>query len=1085
MTELSKQYDPTTIEPQITERWLQAKAFAATPDDRDQRYVIMMPLPNVTGALHLGHAMDNVMQDLLIRWHRMQGDNSLWMAGTDHAGIGTQAVVEKRLLELEGKTRLDVGRDELVRRIWEWKDQYQERIVGQQQAMGCSCDWDRQRFTMDDVCARAVRHTFFRMFRDGLIYQGHRLVNWDCHLETAVADDELYKAEVQGHFWHLRYPVIDPADGEPTQIVVATTRPETMLGDTAVACHPDPDAALAAVLAQAREKLAAAPAKEKAAVEAEIERLEERAVTHLPQLRTIAKMAREGRQVMLPLQDRPIPMICDEWAKPELGSGCVKITPGHDPNDYEVWQRHKDAIDIVNILEPNGKLNGNAGAYAGLDRFEARQKVVAALEEKGLLERVEDRAIEIDHSDRSKTIVEPYLSKQWFVRMSDVEGGVRMGVGTDHQHESPGLAQAAIDAIDPSWKSPTGRRVTFHPDERYGRTYAAWLAEKRDWCISRQLWWGHQIPVWAGKLTPTQMVNIEGIVVPTLSRADVSAWVVLPDESRVTPAEAFELCRSNPDLGDVEVQVCFRDLKVEGELASAVESASLRRDPDVLDTWFSSAVWPHSTLGWPDPESAVVGEGQSPLSAQGSAPDCLSYYYPGSCLVTGRDIITLWVARMVIMGLYNLGDVPFTDVFIHANIQDGKGERMSKSRGNGIDPVDMVDRYGADALRYVLCEMQTGTQDVRLPVAVDSPFTGNPVDLAKAKHGRTIFSYLCPESGKEFDVLGTLDDVPAAKPYSERFEVGRNFCNKLWNSARFAFLNLTDTPFEPRQLNELPLEDRWVLSRLAAARDEVQRQLELYNPSAALSAAREFFWAEFCDWYLEIIKPRTRDETQTGLVQQVLAAVLDSTLRLLHPMMPFVTEALWEKLQEAAPRRGVDRELAASALLVHAAWPEERADWRDENAERSIALGREVVSTIREMRARHQVPSSQEVEVVLVPSNERQDLEPALELIAHLTTAAHIELAESAPAARDAATAVVQGIEIFVPGIVDVASEKKKLQGQRDKLAGRITGTRKKLDNEGFVAKAPPEVVERERQSLETLEAQLKSLEASLEALGE
>ena len=405
--ELASRYEPAEIESAIGKKWLEKKAFAAAPDDREERYVIMMPLPNVTGALHMGHAMDNVMQDLLIRWHRMMGQNTLWMAGTDHAGIGTQAVVEKRLRELEGKSRHDLGRDELVKRIWAWKDQYQERIVKQQEALGCSCDWDRQRFTMDAICTRAVRYFFFRMFRDGLIYRGDRLVNWDCDLRTAVSDDELYKATVQGKFYYLRYPVIDPQPGEPEHLVVATTRPETMLGDTAVACHPDPEAALARAVQEARDKLQSATAREKPDAEAELQRLTERRQTHLPRLKLVTAMARAGRMVMLPLQERPIPLILDDWAKPELGTGCVKITPGHDPNDYEVWKRHKDEIEIVNILNPDGSLNDNAGAYRGQDRFAARDQVIADLQSAGLVETVEDREIEIDHSDRSKSIIEP------------------------------------------------------------------------------------------------------------------------------------------------------------------------------------------------------------------------------------------------------------------------------------------------------------------------------------------------------------------------------------------------------------------------------------------------------------------------------------------------------------------------------------------------------------------------------------------------------------------------------------------------------------------------------------------------------
>ncbi|MBM4063776.1 MAG: class I tRNA ligase family protein, partial [Planctomycetes bacterium] len=428
-TELPARYEPRTIEPEVTARWLERRAFTATPDARRDRYVVMMPLPNVTGALHMGHAMDNVMQDLLIRWHRMQGDNTLWQAGTDHAGIATQAVVENKLRELEGRTRHDVGREALVQRIHDWAAQSQRRIVQQQQAMGCSCDWDRARFTMDEVCARAVRHTFFAMFRDGLIFRGNRLVNWDCALQTAVADDELYKETVQGSFWYLRYPVQDPQPGEPAHVIVATTRPETMLGDTAVAVHGDPAGSLRAALDAQRQKVAAAGPKELPDAERELERLQARERDLLPQLERIAAMARAGRRLVLPLVQRPIPLLLDDWADPALGTGCVKITPAHDPNDYQVWQRHPQ-IGAVNVLAANGTINEHGGAYRGLDRFAARERVLADLRAQGLVERVEDRTIEVDHSDRSKTIVEPYLSQQWFVRMADVEGGVVMGRGT-------------------------------------------------------------------------------------------------------------------------------------------------------------------------------------------------------------------------------------------------------------------------------------------------------------------------------------------------------------------------------------------------------------------------------------------------------------------------------------------------------------------------------------------------------------------------------------------------------------------------------------------------------------------------------
>ena len=622
-----------------------------------------------------------------------------------------------------------------------------------------------------------------------------------------------------------------------------------------------------------------------------------------------------------------MPLILDTWAKPELGSGCVKITPAHDPNDYDVWTRHQDEIDRINILNEDGTLNANVGPYAGLDRFVARERVVQDLEAQGLLEGKEARDIEVGHSDRSKTVIEPYLSQQWFVRMGDAPGGIVCGRGTPHEFVAPGLAQAAIDAAQGGWRSATGRHVSFHPDPvRYGNTYIQWLAEKRDWCISRQLWWGHRIPIWAGTFSGEALQQLLAALQPHLERDDVFAWATLADGASVplNDADGQELA------GDVEILVCLRDIDTDAELETALEDLGLVHDPDVLDTWFSSGVWPHSTLGWPDPETAQIDAGQQPLNSQNGLPSCLDYYYPGSCLVTGRDIITLWVARMVLMGLYNLGDVPFTDVFVHANILDGKGERMSKSKGNGIDPVDIIEQYGADAMRYVLCDMQTGMQDIRLPVQAVSPFTGNLIDLATASHGNSIFTYLCPESGQEFDVLGTMPDVPAAKLVSDRFETGRNFCNKLLNAVRFAMLNLEGAAFTPLQVQDLADEDRWILSRLTHTIMAVQTNLQDYNPSAALGAARDFFWSELCDWYLEWIKPRMRDAERAPQAQQVLAVAIDQVLRLLQPFTPFLTERLWQALIEQAPARGIDAELPTSERLIHAAWPQANTAWRDE-----------------------------------------------------------------------------------------------------------------------------------------------------------
>ena len=1076
---LATTYDPELIEATITDRWEAQDAFRAIPDERGNRYVIMMPLPNVTGALHMGHAMDNVMQDLMTRWHRMMADNSLWMAGTDHAGIATQAVVEKRLFELEGKTRHDLGREGLVERIWQWKDQYQKRIVSQQKAMGCSCDWNRQRFTMDPVCARAVTWTFFRMFRDGLIVQGDRMVNWDCHLQTAVSDDEIEHKTIDGHFWHLRYPVIDPQSGEPDYVVVATTRPETMLGDTAVAVHPEPRAAMQERLDQARDRVKTAPEKQREELATEVTRLEQRIETLLPSLEKLAAMAQDGRMLHLPIVDREIPLITDEWAKPELGSGCVKITPAHDPNDYDVWQRHRDQIDAINILQPDGTLNEAAGPCAGQDRFEARKSVISQFETLGYLELVEDRIVEVGHSDRSKTPVEPYLSLQWFITMGDIDGGVTFGEGLDHQFQATGLAQAAVDAVM-GWKSPTGRTVNFHPDsERYRNTYVSWLEEKRDWCISRQLWWGHRIPIWAGDLEEEPLKILIDKIINEQSD-DVCARILGSDGKH----HLVENSDSIP-AGGGQLLVSLREPEIQESIRSQLEEAGLEQDPDVLDTWFSSALWPHATLGWPDPDTAQVDEGQRSLAASNGSANCLDYYYPGSCLITGRDILTLWVARMVIMGLYNLGDLPFTDVFLHAIILDGKGERMSKSKGNGIDPLDIIERYGTDAMRYVLCEMQTGTQDIRLPVQAISPFTGNTIDLATAKHGQNIFTYLCPESGKEFDVLGTMEDIPSAKLISDRFDVGRNFCNKLWNAARFALMNLEGYSFDSGCSGRLRTEDRWILSRLNGACEDVQKQLSEYNPSAAIGLAREFFWSELCDWYLEAIKPRLRDGGEDAkTAQQVLATCLDQVLRLLHPFVPFITEELWGSLREIAPERGIDQPLQDSALLCLALWPEPTAGWRDEALETSFDCCRDLIRTVRDLRARYNVPPRQELEVRIRTSGATAEAYKSLEgLILHLGVLSSISVGPDVQRTIDSAVSVSGDAEIFVPGVLDLEKEKTRLHEQEKKTESRLSGSQKKLANENFVSRAAPEVVEREKALVIELEQQLMTIRSNIEAL--
>jgi len=1078
--DIPKHYEHQKYEALIYKRWVEADAIAAIPDDRKNRYVIMMPLPNVTGALHMGHAMDNVMQDLLIRWHRMMGDNTLWMAGTDHAGIATQAVVEKRLFELEGKTRQDIGREALVAKIWAWKDEYQERIIRQQESMGCSCDWKRQRFTMDPICTRAVREAFFRLFRDGLIFRGNRLVNWDCQLQTAVSDDEIVHEKVQGHFWHIRYPIIDPKPGEPIHVTVATTRPETMLGDTAVACHPDPAGELDRQSRSLLERMEGAGKKDRAELEKEYQRIEERKKDVLPLLLKLREMAAQGRQVTLPLLNREIPLILDKWADPSLGSGCVKITPAHDPNDYEVWERHRQDIDIINILNPNGTLNANAGPYAGMDRFDARKKVVGDLRELDLLEAIEDREIEIGHSDRSKTPIEPFLSKQWFVRMGDVEGGVLCGGGTDKEFRAVGLAQAAIDAAEDNYKSPSGLRLTFHPDHvRYGGTYKSWLGEKRDWCISRQLWWGHRIPIWHANLVGDELDRAVATL-PKGSGEELWAWAA-DNEGKLYRVDRIDKLDKDEDY---DLLISLRDPAAEAKYAARLDALGFKQDPDVLDTWFSSALWPFSTLGWPDPETAELDEGQRPLAAANGRADCLSYYYPGSCLVTAREIITLWVARMLIMGLYLLGDVPFTDCFIHANIQDGKGERMSKSKGNGIDPEDIIEKYGADSMRYVICDMQTGTQDIRLPVQAISPYTGELFDLATAKHGRSIFTYICPKTGKEFDVLGTMPDIPMAKIISERFEVGRAFCTKLWNAARFAMMNLGEHKFVPLSEDKLRPEDRWILSRLSRVIGGVTEALQAYNPSAALGEAREYFWGELCDWYLEIIKPRFKDEESAPVARAVLALALDQVLRLFHPFVPFITEVLWERLNAQCPVRGLETAIDSPELLISAAWPERKPEWEDGQIEADFALVEDLVRSIREFRSLHNIAPSRKLEALIKGDGRSADvLRQMKPLVLHMASLTSLEVAADIKRQATAATLVVGDMEIYLAGLVDTDKERQRLNSKRGKLLEDARKAEAKLSNESFVNRAPADVVEKERQRLKDLQAQIELLDANLKAL--
>jgi valyl-tRNA synthetase len=922
LTDLPKQYDPHDAQRRWYELWLSRGYFHADPSSGRAPYCIVIPPPNVTGALHLGHALNNTLQDILIRWRRMQGYDALWMPGTDHAGIATQAVVERRLFEEEKKTRHDLGREELVRRIWAWKDEYEARILSQLQMMGCSCDWDRTRFTLDDVCSRAVRRTFFNLFGAGKIFRGKRLVNWDTQLRTAVADDEIYYEEVPGHLWTIKYPVAGSPSGDVLHI--ATTRPETMLGDTAAAVHPDD-----------------------------------------PRYRHLI-----GKEVDLPLTGRRIPIIADgQLVDPSFGTGAVKVTPAHDPNDYQAGLRNR--LPMINLLNPDGTYNESAGPYAGLDRIVVRKRVVKDLEAAGLLERVDSYLVRLNHSDRSKTPIEPYLSDQWFVRMGDEPDG------------SPGFAQQAMDSV-------ISGRTRIHP-ERYTKSYLDWLGEKRDWCISRQLWWGHRIPIWH---------------CATATDDDLRSAFAGRDDVAWRPRESGGwLVSAETDLRGDELGPCHQ----------------LTQDPDVLDTWFSSALWPHSTLGWPEETTE------------------LATYYPTSVLSTARDIITLWVARMVIFGLFNRRDVPFRDVYIHPVIQDGNGKRMSKSAGNGVDPVDIIEIYGADALRYTLAAGATETQDLRIPV-----------EKLKRPDGRVINT-------------------------SERFELGRNFGNKFWNAARFAMMNLED--YEPGavDLASLPVEDRWIIDGLDRTIAEVTSDLEHYAFAEAARRLRDFTWSGFCDWYLEFAKGRLRDPEARPVAQRVLAALLDGLCRLLHPIMPFVTEQVWQGLGGLAPSRGLPAPRVAEESVCIAAWTSPMG-WSDEDARKTVDQWCEAIKAIRNLRAERNVPKDAKVEPIIVASGRLAAmLREGERYLRSLSPAESVTIVDSAvdrPA--ECAVAVLPEAEIILPlaGLIDREAELGKHRKALADLEKQIGSHRSKLANESFVARAPADVVEQARSKLAELEAQ-------------
>ena len=1031
---IPNRFDFQSAQAHLYQMWEDGGAFRADPDPQRKPYSIVIPPPNVTGALHLGHALNNTLQDVLIRMKRMQGFSALWMPGTDHAGIATQAVVEKRLREEEQKTRHDLGRQGLVERIWEWKNEYEARILEQLKRMGCSCDWRRTRFTLDDVCAAAVRQTFFDLFRKGWIYRGKRLVNWDTFLQTAVSDDEVFHDTVQGHFWHFRYPVIAPQPGEPTHVTIATTRPETMLGDTAVAVHPDPAKALDRVEAELQRKLAAVPAREREDVEQQLLSLQQRRQTVLPALVQLRDMARAGRQLRLPLLDRKIPLVSDEWAKPEMGSGCVKITPAHDPNDYDVGLRQ--SLPMINILNPEGTLNENAGPYQGLTIESARKRVVEDLQSQDLVAEIEDREIDLAHSDRSKTPIEPYLADQWFVKMDQ-------------------LAQSAMDAV-------RDERVAIFPS-RYAKSYLDWLGEKRDWPVSRQLWWGHRIPIWSKVC------------------ADESALSHVQDElaqqqqaAGEQPAMQIERPRENtsvvdPDLPYAVVHVCLAS-EQDTKLAAQLEAQGFAHEEDVLDTWFSSALWPHSTLGWPE------------------QTEQLDYFYPTSVLITSRDIITLWVARMVLTGLNNMGEVPFREVFIHPKILDGYGETMSKSKGNGVDPLDVIEKFGPDALRFGLAYLTTETQDVRMPVQFECPHCDTLIDQTKTN--RELPRIQCSKCDGPFSTqwarLAADRELPRGLVVSERFEQARNFCNKLWNASRFALLNLAEFSAGPVAEADLALEDRWVLSRLATVTQQVTGSLERYQYADAARALYDFAWDEFCSFYIEMLKGRLQDAATRPTAQRLLAHTLDNLLRLLHPMIPFITEEVWQRLNQAAPVRGLPEPSTSSASVMTSSWPTSRTEHQDAETEARFTLFQQVLGAVREIRSRQNLGRKPVEFHVRANAATCELLRPMTPYFASMANATAVGWGEDVSPPEINAHVSLNDIDVFVDlaGLIDASAEVARLEQQEKKLLGLIQGKEKKLANASFVERAPAEVVERERASLAQVQQQLDTVQRDLARLG-
>ena len=877
---IPKVYDPASVEKKWYEFWEKNRYFHAEPEPGKKPFSIVIPPPNITGKLHMGHALDNTLQDILIRWHRMMGDNTLWMPGYDHAGLATQIKVEEVLKKEEGKTRFDLGREEFVKRVWAWKEEYGDRIINQLKCLGISCDWERKRFTMDEGCSRAVRETFVSLFEKGLIYKGTRITNWCVNCHTALSDIEVEHEDTPGHLWYVRYPVVGEED---TYLTIATTRPETIPGDTAVAVNPEDE--------------------------------------------RYAKLI--GKTLRLPILNREIPVIADSYVDTKFGTGAVKITPSHDPNDYEMGLRHN--LPEIVVIGKDGVMTEEAGPFAGLERYECRKQIVARLKEEAYLVKIEEHSHAVGHCQRCHNIVEPLVSTQWFVKMQP-------------------LVKAAVDCV-------TDGRTQFVP-ERFTKNYTGWMENIHDWCISRQIWWGHRIPVWYCD-------------------------------------DCGEMSASRTDL----------------EKCPKCGSTHIHQDEDALDTWFSSALWPFSTMGWPD------------------NTELLKQFYPTSVLVTGYDIIFFWVARMLIMGMEFMKEIPFEKVFIHGLVRDSQGRKMSKSLGNGIDPLEVIEKYGADTLRFMLITGNTPGNDMRF--------------------------------------------------YWERVEGTRNFANKIWNASRFALMNMEGYD-KDAELAPYTLADKWILSRLQDTVKDVTGLLERFELGEAGRAIYDFIWSEVCDWYIEIAKPRLYNKEATAeraTAQHVLATVLVSAMKLLHPYMPFITEEIYQCLPHEA-----------ESIMI-SKWPVADESLIDPEAERGMNAIMDSIKAIRNMRAEVNANPGKKIPAIMLVSEDLREVvannDSYIKLLGGIDNLELRPLNGEKP--ENAMAAVVTGIEVYLPlaGLIDVEKETQRLSKELAAMEKDLQRAGGKLNNAGFLAKAPEDVIAKERAKYEELSGKIEAVKKRMAYLAE